>query len=343
MMSKAGHAHTEKSRTLERSYPLEAQGSLQISNRFGAIRVKTWDKARTTITVTIKVSGRDADYVSARFKDISVDFKADPTRVQANTVIKNTAHRLRLFRSNSVKIRVDYSIQAPKTASLQLKDAYGNIQITDTKGRAHIALRYGSLKADQLADGDLKMNYGTSNHIGRARKLNIDATYSNFQIDTASTVDIKSDYSRYKIKHASSVSCHCNYGSLRIGQAAEVRERGDFHILSADTIDKQLDVRGDYGKVSVKQLSKNFTSVKLEGGYKHIALGIAPSAQFSFDLALKRARFHSNLALHYKDKEEKRGAARYVGWYQKPDNEHSVQVEMHYGFIQLDKAKPTDR
>jgi hypothetical protein len=84
----------EQTRSIRKTFPIGAQTSLKISNKYGNLMFMTWDKDSVGFEVIIKVSDhREGDAIN-RLALIDVKFTANPFFVDATTVFNNEKNNL---------------------------------------------------------------------------------------------------------------------------------------------------------------------------------------------------------------------------------------------------------
>lgn len=105
------------------SYPLDAGGTVSISNVSGYIRVTSWSENRVQVDA-VKRGPQD------QFDQVELQVTARPDRVEVRTLYP----RISVFRGN--RVSVDYDVKVPRSAVLNaLSSTSGDISVTDAGAR----------------------------------------------------------------------------------------------------------------------------------------------------------------------------------------------------------------
>ena len=79
----------EFTKTIKKEFSLNANGTVNLVNKYGKIDVKTWDKSRAKIEVTIVVKAGSESHAQVVFERIRIDFSNDDSFVKAETIIES--------------------------------------------------------------------------------------------------------------------------------------------------------------------------------------------------------------------------------------------------------------
>lgn len=79
--------HT-KTKKINKEYNVDADATLQVSNKYGNIDISAWNNSKITIEVVITTNGNDLEKVEKRLDQIDVDFDANSSHVSAKTMIE---------------------------------------------------------------------------------------------------------------------------------------------------------------------------------------------------------------------------------------------------------------
>lgn len=142
-----------QSREVTKAFPVKADAVIAVSNKFGEIRVETWDDQVVQVRADIFVNAEN-DQVAAEIADgIEVSSSADDNnqRVQVETVYP------RISESANVSIEVNYSISVPAGVKLICENHFGDTIIRGVGGGATVLSRFGVVDLGDLA-GSVSVN-----------------------------------------------------------------------------------------------------------------------------------------------------------------------------------------
>jgi DUF4097 and DUF4098 domain-containing protein YvlB len=121
--SAASAARAQESAEFHQSYPLDAGGTVSVTNGSGYIRVTGWGENRVQVDAVKHGPQGQLD-------QIEIQVTARPDRVEIRTIIPRTSFNFRGNRS------VDYDVKVPRGAVLNaLSSTSGDISVTDMSAR----------------------------------------------------------------------------------------------------------------------------------------------------------------------------------------------------------------
>lgn len=78
----------EKSRKVNKEFTITKNGKVNINNKYGDVKITTWNSNKVEIEVTITVKGDDLDNVEERFENIDILFESNANIVSARTTFE---------------------------------------------------------------------------------------------------------------------------------------------------------------------------------------------------------------------------------------------------------------
>jgi len=150
----------EKVRHWKQTFPIHGKHqTVNVDNRFGTLRVVTWDRneVRVEVTITAKagneteaeslaeeveVLARETDKqvsVSTRFREGSAWFRSDENGFQ------------NLMRRRGQSVRIDMTVTLPSTQPLEATNKFGTLLLPDYRGPVQLNCQFGKLVTGSLA------------------------------------------------------------------------------------------------------------------------------------------------------------------------------------------------
>lgn len=329
----------EAERSINRSFPLNEIGKIVINNSYGAVKLNSWDKNEVNIQVNIVVDAGSEKRSSEILADIAIDLTAEPSLVKAITRLPNQNNSWwkswGIFTSGKVDYTIDYLVQFPKTAAVEIDNHYGAIYLDEIDGKADISCAYGKIDLGELnhTDNQIQIQYTSKSHIGFILGGTIEADYSSLQIDQAQTLSYDADYTKSYINNVSSFDFNADYGNLTIENAQVVRGNADYLTISIGTIRQALELNMDYGGLDVDLIQDSTEYVSLDADYVGIKLGVDPDWTFAFSIDADYASFKTDFDLDYTEKITKNTSRIYRGIHKKGN--HQLKISTDYGGIKL--------
>ena len=186
-------AGEEYSKKFSQSWPASGIETLNISNKFGEVRVN--NEGGTNITVEVVVSAEGSESKAQRIlEDISVGFRKEGTTAYAETQIREG------FKSNS-RFTIDYKVNVPSDKNLVISNKYGSTVINKVTGNAELNIAYGNLTANSLTGPSTKLDlaYGNAD-VQSLAKAEVIIAYSKMILGTGTALKMDSKKRRKKWK-----------------------------------------------------------------------------------------------------------------------------------------------
>lgn len=172
-----------RERNISKTYPASGN-TLNIDNRFGKVKVITWDKNEIKVDIHIETSSTHKDLADKTFERIDVEDKQDGKNIYFTTTHDKNKSKENISCNNcSNTMSVDYTIQMPSGNALNIENSFGGIEIPDYNGPVSIKSKYGHLTAGKLAKPqDIAVEFGKAD-IKSIGNIDLDFKYSTITID----------------------------------------------------------------------------------------------------------------------------------------------------------------
>ena len=346
-------------RTIDKSFPLDANGQVELDNRYGSIDVIPWDKEEVAIQVRIEVKADDEEEANEFFDRININFSNSSTYVSATTEIgandKSWWDRLWEWDwswnngNNDYKIR--YRVQMPRQAALDLKMSYGNANVRPIAGKVMADVAYGDLRLDGVDNSaSVEVSYGKGT-IGKVRdRLDVEVRYSELSVDEAGDTELDTRYSEirltqvgalridsryddYWVERAGRVDVDGGYSDFRFTEVGGLTAESNYSDYRLQRVSGRIDIDTDYGDVEIESVSAGFNEIRIRGAYSDCDIRL--DAGVGYDLNAKVSygdiNYPSNLNTTLLDtegtSEEVRGNANGGG--------NAIEVRLSYGDLRV--------
>ena len=153
----AGAASAETAQeNFERSYAFTAGQRLSLENTNGDISIEAWDgdEIRVQATKRVKARGGSADEL---LRELRIEVEVDARGVAIETVYPR---RNGLFGWNNVSASVEYRVQVPRQADLELRTVNGEIDVSEVAGEIRVRSTNGDVS---VTDSAGSVNASTTN------------------------------------------------------------------------------------------------------------------------------------------------------------------------------------
>jgi hypothetical protein len=269
----------EKTKEYNETWSAGSVETLEITNKFGEIKVLNDGGSEITIDVTVTVEGSNEKKVNDLLEKIEVNFKKSGNTISAVTTIEKS------FKSQR-KFSIDYEVNIPSDKNLKISNKYGNTIVNTLNANGDFNIQYGNLKANELKakDGgsmEVLLAYGNAD-IYSAANLDVNVKYSDITLGEINDLKIESKYSVIDIEEGGSIKIMSKYDKFNFEEVESVHATTKYSHLRIDELAKSLTVSAGYGGVKVGQISSDFESIDITNSYGQISLGL-DDANYSID------------------------------------------------------------
>lgn len=153
-----------RERNISKTYPASGN-TLNIDNRFGAVKVVTWDKNEIKVDIHIETSSTHKELADKTFERIDVEDKQDGKNIYFKTIHKKSDEKEKVTCNNcSNTMSIDYTVQIPAGNALNIENTFGSVELPDYAGPVTLINKYGSLTTGKLSKPEkLTVEFGSAN------------------------------------------------------------------------------------------------------------------------------------------------------------------------------------
>ncbi|MES2005713.1 MAG: hypothetical protein V4450_14440 [Bacteroidota bacterium] len=131
-----------------KSYPVSNE-TLALLNRYGQMKLETWDKNEIQVEAHITVGAQTNEYATQVLDRISIADEKTTDRIEFKTKLGSWSDN---GSNGGHEMRIDYTVHLPANAKLYAENNFGSITIGDFKGEAELLCKYGTLTAGKLSN-----------------------------------------------------------------------------------------------------------------------------------------------------------------------------------------------
>ncbi|MBI5915946.1 MAG: hypothetical protein HY842_11250 [Bacteroidetes bacterium] len=343
----------EFTKTIKKEFPLHATGTVNLVNKYGKIDVKTWDRDRAKIDVTIVVKAGSESEAQNVFDRIQIDFTNDDAFVKAETVIESNKSSWWSWGSNDhTEFQINYQVFMPANASLDLSNKYGDATVAPLTGKAKVDVKYGNFRLEGVG-GDLTVELGYGNgtvvkardasvnvsysklNFADVRDIALTSKYSKLTVDNGANLKAESRYDEFNLTKVERLNCQSRYGNMDIGSAESVVAVAQYTDYKIDQLKDNGDFDLQYGGLRIEHVSKGFSKINLVGKYSDFKLAVEDGASYTLDAATNYAgiAYPSGLNVTY---EKDKGTSHEVKGHAGTQNARSaIRASLNYGGLKV--------
>jgi len=256
-----------KIKNYSKSYPLDANDRIKLSNQYGKITVNTWDRREVKVDIQIKAEARNDDDAQKLMDGVQISDSKNGDQVSFKTNISRDDDGFwSLFnfggRNKKQKLTINYVVFMPARTDLNVEASYGSIELPDLDGRVKISTSYGSTSVQSLSNpsNEIEGSYG-SLKVGSMNGGKLDFSYGS--VDMEECNNLKADLS---------------YGSFKLGK---LKGAGDFDMSYE-------------GGFRIGEVASSLKRLNINSSYSGANIGVSPNSSFEFDITTSYGGFNYN-------------------------------------------------
>ena len=350
-MGLASAPKAEFSKTIKREFSIDPNGLTQFITKYGRLDVKTWDKDRVKIEVTIRVQARSEENAQKVFEQIRIDFTSSSNLVKAETIVESGSS-WNLWGSSKSDFTIDFEVFLPNAVTLDVTHKYGDVFTADFAGRVMMALKYGNLRMDELSnDLNLTLSYGNATiaavrdaeatiaysnlTLAKVRDGKLTTKYSNVSIEEGNYIQSESKYDNYRMGSISKLNNRGSYGAVEVEKIEDLTSSCRYTDLKIEEISNSADLDLQYGGARLENVRKGFSEIRLNGRYSDFKVQVEEGANYQLEATAKYAGilYPSSLNVTY---EKEQAAYHEVTGHKGVANARSViKVRLDYGGLKM--------
>ena len=278
-----GHYKCEAKRTVEKTFDVSANPTLEMEGKYSDFIITTWDQPQIDFSVKITVKGDDPKKVEAKFNSIDIEFEQ-----VGNSIIAKTMFGEYKYKSFTGVMTIKYYVKVPRDVYMDLETKYGDITIDEVRRKLNVNIKYGDFRADSLmiensVDNYIYVQYGNVN-IDYVKKFLLRLDYGEAKINKCEYVDGHLRYSKIFITDVNDAMLENKYSDSRIEKAYKARfVNTAYSDLKVSNCTNRLYAHMRYSDLSATMTSDS-PNIEIDGQYSDAVLYINEGASFYYDL-----------------------------------------------------------
>lgn len=258
-----GFAQVEKSRDVNKTFTVTSNNHVNFSTKYGEVHINTWDKNTIEVKATITAKKRNDSRALEALDQVSVTLEQSGNEVEIETNISGS-----LNNRNGEKLTIDYVVNMPKSNSLNLRHAYGELYLDDLDGDVSLRMSYGNMKVGKLSgETTVKLAYGNG-EIDMIAGGELNVSYSNLNVEESGDVEVSNQYSNIDVEKSQDMDISNKYGNFIVDDVNSVKGNSKYGKVSITKLYNTLVLEISHGSgVNVRWISKNFNWIDIDSSY----------------------------------------------------------------------------
>lgn len=267
----ANAAEGEFSKQYRKGWLKSGVTALQITNKFGEVKVNDMGGDSVTIKVVIRIDNASESKAKDLMNKIHINLQKTGSLVTAETEIEEN------FRGNN-SFSIDYMINTPKDRDLTINNKYGNVIINELDAKGSFEVAYGSMTAGKMkapAGNSIKMiiSYGKVT-LETVNDANMEIKYSKLYADEISQIVLDSKYSEVNVDKTSNMTLDSKYDGINIDEIGKLKSISKYTNYKIGLLTGSLDLDTGYGSVKISKVGAKFDKIQITNSYGGINIGL---------------------------------------------------------------------
>jgi hypothetical protein len=266
-----------RSKTFSKGFAVDQSDKIQLSNQYGSIQIKIWDRKEVQVDVDIKSYSNTEEEAQKLLDGVRIEASKSGDQISYKTRMeqegKNWGSGSRNGKKWRREVRINYIVSMPAANALTLSNMYGSVNMGDLSGALYAKVQYGNFTAQNLNNTNnyVDVQYGNSN----IQSLNsgvIKQQYgSAVTIGTVNTIDLNVQYAGVKITTIrGNANIKQQYGSgVSIGSVDDLNLDAQYANINIATIKGNANIDQQYNNLSIGSVGK----LNLKSQYTSVTVG----------------------------------------------------------------------
>jgi len=293
---------TNMTKKINKQYKVAADVTVDISNKYGRVAVKSWEKDSVMINIEITAYSKDTRTAQRLMERVEIDLNNMGSFVTAETVLDRGSSSFKELMNtvgdysktvlSANKVTVDYEVTLPVAASLYLDNKFGDVFIADHNGPVRLTLAHGDFKANELkGKSTLDLSFGKSN-VKRVADVELTLKAAQVDIQQARNVQLTSMTSELRVESVLTARVDSRNDKLNFGKIGWVSGKGMFTDWVLGEVQETLDLQLNYGQVIVQSLHKDFGNVRVSSKFTDLDLTLDSGSWVNLDIQAEKDKIY---------------------------------------------------
>ena len=290
------NAQFTDTKEIRKSYAITPETQIEITNKYGKIDIKPWDKDSVKFLINIRVEEKKLSKLEESIDEIDFEIRNSEHYLIMRTLVEKNkgalAREIKKFKetllSSDGNIQVDYTVWMPDSNRLKIDNKFGDIYIGDFKGEADISLSNGNMKAHDFTSINLTLNFADAT-INKITEGRLDCNFSDLFVKEIGAVHLESKSTEFELQQVETLTLASRRDKFRIGQIELLDARSSFTTFRINEMLDRTKIQSEYGDIEIENTISDFSGISIESRSTDINLYFNNETQFAFNIKQAKA------------------------------------------------------
>ncbi|MBL4708607.1 MAG: hypothetical protein JKY48_09245 [Flavobacteriales bacterium] len=281
----------EKTRNINETYTVSANHKIEINNKFGEVKINSWDKSEVAVKINISVKDGNEKRAQNLLDRIKIDIKNTANQLTIRTIIDGNNKNLKIKAKGDEHLSIDFEISVPANNLLSVKNSFGPVIIDKMTNNVMLDLKFGGATIGDL-NGDqnsLKFEFADPVVINSMKGGNINLKFSKLEMINSQNVVLASEMSSSKFEMVKKGQFNLKFGSLDIGELQELILNSQMSAVKIGSIHIKANIKNKYGSLKISKILKSLESIEIDAEFSPIKLLFEKEGSYQIDAHSKMA------------------------------------------------------
>lgn len=341
---------TKLSKSINKTFDVRGKLNLDITNKYGSVIIDTWSRDEVGLKIEILAYGKDENAAEKLIDRIEFDFKHADDFLEVESVFdrkksffKDLVNAVSDYSASLLskhKLQVNYELNIPEsTSSVTVDNRFGDVHIGNVEGSVNVTLAHGNLRVDELRDyARINVNYGNA-RIKNVNEANMSLKGAELDLEYVKKLNLNSSSSKISIGKALDIDLESTNDNINIGEVYDLSGAANFTEMIISDLTTRCRLNQSYGEMTVKYISEEFVSIRLNGKSTDYSLVFSGRSSFESQIharddKLKIANYAGQREKRYLDDKSK--FVRITGTFGKDPGDRKLNVDAQNGEVNID-------
>lgn len=267
-----------RTKTFSKSFAMDGSDKLNLSNKYGDVLIKIWDKREVRVDVEIKAYSSQNGEAQRLLDETTVEAgkTGDLISFKTNMGNRDGNYGSRVRNGKIVwkrEVKVNYVVYMPASNSLSMSTQYGNMTMGNFSGPLYAKVQYGNFTAGNLNSNNnyISVQYGKAD-VEEINVATIKQQYgSGLSLGTVGTLDLNAQYAVVDIKKIKgNAVIKQQYGQgLNVGSVDNLDLDAQYVNVAVGTVNGNATVKQQYNSIAIASVNK----LNIRGEYANVKVG----------------------------------------------------------------------
>ena len=324
----------EFTKNLHEGFVKSAIRSLQVTNKYGQIKINDLGGDSITVDVIITVETSTEKKATYLFDQIDINIQKRGTELVLATNIKESFKTKQHF-------TIDYMINIPSDRNLVVSNKYGNVSVNSLNAKGSFEVHYGSIYTGNMVapeESPIKLDLAYSKaDLESFNSMICHTKYSKLYVGEAGKLKAESKYSTINVKELSKFGLESKYDGIKIRGLNELNAKSKYTNYTIEELRKSLVLNTEYGSVRIDKVSENLERIDLTNRYGGINIGIDNLVAYRLNAECDYCNVKVPEGSFRGNREKERSHLRMNGTVGASSPTAIVKIKSRYGEVKLTK------